>query len=63
MSAEGAIVEDLGSKNGTLLRNERITGAARLSDLDDLQVGSVRLIVRILSGGSSTQTESVTDDE
>ena len=56
VSATGAVVEDLGSKNGTLLRKDRITGAARLADLDELQVGSVRLTVRILSGDAATQT-------
>jgi DNA-binding winged helix-turn-helix (wHTH) protein len=58
VSSEGAVVEDLTSKNGTLLRKEPITGAARLADLDDLQVGSVRLTVRILTGGMSTLTVS-----
>jgi pSer/pThr/pTyr-binding forkhead associated (FHA) protein len=56
VSSEGAIVEDLGSKNGTFLRKDRLTGAARLADLDELQVGSVRLTVRILSGSEVTQT-------
>jgi DNA-binding winged helix-turn-helix (wHTH) protein len=56
VSTEGAFVEDLGSKNGTLLGKERITRAVRLTDLDELQVGSARLTVRILRGGGSTQT-------
>jgi len=56
VSAEGVVVEDLGSKNGTFLRNERITEIARLADFDELQVGSVRLTMRILSGGEPTQT-------
>jgi DNA-binding winged helix-turn-helix (wHTH) protein len=56
ISSNGASVEDLGSKNGTLLRQERIAGAARLADLDELQVGSVRLTVRILGLGVSTQS-------
>jgi pSer/pThr/pTyr-binding forkhead associated (FHA) protein len=61
VSADGAILEDLGSKNGTLLRKQRIIGAARLVDLDELQVGSLRLTVRILSGGSSTQSMAIDD--
>lgn len=56
VSSTGAVVEDLGSKNGTFLRKDRITSAARLADLDDLEVGSVRLTVRILSGDAATQT-------
>jgi pSer/pThr/pTyr-binding forkhead associated (FHA) protein len=56
VSAKGAVIEDLGSKNGTLLRNVRITSAIRLADLDEIRVGSVRLTVRILSGDVATQT-------
>ena len=56
VSSKGAVVEDLGSKNGTLLRKDRITSAVRLADLDELQVGSVRLTMRILSGDVATQT-------
>src|SRR5262245_30537204 len=58
VSSDGVVVEDLGSKNGTLLRKERIQGRAPLADLDELQVGSVRITVRILTGGASTQTLS-----
>lgn len=57
VSSEGAMVEDLGSKNGTFLRSRRITDAAPLADLDHLRVGSVQLTVRILSGGEPTQTQ------
>jgi DNA-binding winged helix-turn-helix (wHTH) protein len=56
VSADGAVLEDLGSKNGTFVRKERITGVAHLADLDELQVGSIRLTVRILSGSAPTQT-------
>lgn len=56
VSSKGAVVEDLGSKNGTFVRKDRITSAVRLADLDELQVGSVRLTVRILSGDVATQT-------
>ena len=56
VSSDGAVVEDLGSKNGTLLRQDRITSPVRLADLDELQVGSQRLTVRILAGDVITQT-------
>jgi DNA-binding winged helix-turn-helix (wHTH) protein len=56
VSSEGAVVEDLGSKNGTFLRKDRITQTASLADLDELQVGSVQLTVRILSSDVATQT-------
>jgi DNA-binding winged helix-turn-helix (wHTH) protein len=56
VSSNDASVEDLGSKNGTFLRQDRVASAVRLADLDELQVGSVRLTVRILSGNAATQT-------
>ena len=56
VSTDGIRVEDLGSKNGTFLRNERINGAMVLADRDELRVGSVQLTVRILSGGDRTET-------
>ena len=56
VSANDIFVEDLGSKNGTFIRNDRLTGTVRLADLDEVQVGSARLVVRILSGDVKTQT-------
>ena len=56
VSPEGATLEDLGSKNGTLLRNERIAGVVQLADLDEIQVGSVRMTLRIMHTVSPTQT-------
>jgi DNA-binding winged helix-turn-helix (wHTH) protein len=56
VSPDGATVEDLGSKNGTLVRNQRIDDAVPLEDLDELQVGSVRMTVRIMRGDEATQT-------
>ena len=41
-----ATLEDLGSKNGTYLRSERIT-SARLSDGDEIRLGTVKLTFRI----------------
>ena len=56
VSPEGATLEDLGSKNGTLLRHERLAGVVQLADLDEIQVGSVRMTLRIMHNLSSTQT-------
>jgi hypothetical protein len=56
VSSEGATVEDLGSKNGTLVGTAPIHSCARLNDFDEIQVGSVRLTVRILHSGEPTQT-------
>ena len=41
-----ATLEDLGSKNGTYLRRERIT-SARLSDGDQIQLGTASLTFRV----------------
>ena len=46
----GASLEDLGSKNGTHLRGEPVTGAVALTDGDEIRVGSVVLRFRTASG-------------
>lgn len=51
-----AVLEDLGSKNGTFVNGQRITTAVRLSDRDQIGVGEVRLKFRILSSQTSTET-------
>jgi DNA-binding winged helix-turn-helix (wHTH) protein len=51
-----AVLEDLGSKNGTFVNGQRATAAVRLSDRDQITVGSVRLKFRILSAQPSTET-------
>jgi DNA-binding winged helix-turn-helix (wHTH) protein len=56
VSGDGATVEDLGSKNGTFLHEARLTTAVPLNDHDELQIGSVKMTVRILHGGAPTQT-------
>jgi DNA-binding winged helix-turn-helix (wHTH) protein len=54
---DGAMLEDLGSKNGTFLRGERVTGASPLQDGDKVEVGSVALTFRAGSVGS-TETQA-----
>jgi DNA-binding winged helix-turn-helix (wHTH) protein len=56
ISIEGAsvIVEDLGSQNGTYVRGERISGRAALGDGDELRLGPVSLLIRLVSPDSST---------
>lgn len=53
-----AVLEDLGSKNGTFVNGQRIATPVRLSDRDQIGVGDVRLRFRILSGQPSTETTS-----
>lgn len=49
-----ASLEDLGSKNGTLLKNRRIRRATTLSDGDELRFGSASMKFRVLRSTGST---------
>ena len=58
ISASGASLEDLDSKNGTFLRGERVSTAVPLADGDEIRVGSVVLRFRTASGSrTATWTE------
>ena len=51
-----AVLEDLGSKNGTFLNDQKVTSPMSLSDGDQIRVGVVRLTFRTLGSPASTQT-------
>jgi len=51
-----ATLEDLGSKNGTLVAKRAITGRVRLRDGDQIQVGPVVIIYHASTSGMSTET-------
>ncbi|MEP6995620.1 MAG: FHA domain-containing protein [Acidobacteriota bacterium] len=51
-----AALEDLGSKNGTWLRGQRIGGSAPLCDGDAIQVGPAAMVFRCYPSTGSTQT-------
>ena len=53
------LLQDLGSKNGTLVENSPITGQVRLTDGAVIQVGSVQLKLRVWSEGKSSETERI----
>jgi DNA-binding winged helix-turn-helix (wHTH) protein len=57
ISAGRATIEDLGSKNGTFVGDERVEGARSLGDGDVIGIGSVKLTLRIFQTPSSTKTE------
>jgi pSer/pThr/pTyr-binding forkhead associated (FHA) protein len=58
VSADGATLEDLGSKNGTFLRGAPVSAATALRDGDEIRVGSVALLFRMASGTrTATWTE------
>jgi DNA-binding winged helix-turn-helix (wHTH) protein len=52
-----AWLEDLGSKNGTLVNGWRVGGRTELEDGDEIRVGSVSLTYRVLGSLPSTATE------
>jgi DNA-binding winged helix-turn-helix (wHTH) protein len=53
------VVQDLGSKNGTLVDNAAIFGEVALTDGAVIQIGSVQLTLRIWSEGRSRETERI----
>jgi DNA-binding winged helix-turn-helix (wHTH) protein len=57
VAAAGALIEDLGSKNGTYVKEKRAEGPTRLADGDEICVGSAVLIFRAGGTLGSTETE------
>jgi hypothetical protein len=56
VSEDGASIEDLGSKNGTLVNGTRIVGVVPLADQDVIQVGLAILTCRRPARRGSTVT-------
>jgi DNA-binding winged helix-turn-helix (wHTH) protein len=59
ISAGRAIIEDLGSKNGTFVGDQRVEGPRSIGDGDIIGVGAVKLTLRMVQTPSSTRTEPV----
>ena len=55
-SQRGAVLEDLGSKNGTRIGDALVTGAVALHDGDAIHVGPVLVIYHASASGISTDT-------
>ncbi len=51
-----AVLEDLGSKNGTFVRGQLVTQPAELADGDEICIGPVVLVFRTSSSNSTTET-------
>jgi DNA-binding winged helix-turn-helix (wHTH) protein len=51
-----AVVEDLGSKNGTHVNGQRVTEPVVLEDSDKIEVGSVTMTYRLMDPSPSTIT-------
>jgi DNA-binding winged helix-turn-helix (wHTH) protein len=51
-----AMLEDLGSKNGTLVCGHAVTAPVRLADGDEIRIGAFQLTFRIVSNDGATAT-------
>jgi pSer/pThr/pTyr-binding forkhead associated (FHA) protein len=56
---EEASIEDLGSKNGTYIRGERLATLSSLTDGDEIRVGSVVVKFRSVDASGVTETQHV----
>lgn len=61
VSAGGATLDDLGSKNGTSVWGTQIGGPTVLEDGDEITIGPVVLIFRLLSSLTTTRTARSVD--
>jgi pSer/pThr/pTyr-binding forkhead associated (FHA) protein len=52
----GAVLEDLGSKNGTKLRDQLVKVITTIRDGDQIQLGPVVVIFHASASGMSTDT-------
>jgi DNA-binding winged helix-turn-helix (wHTH) protein len=57
IAGQKAVLEDLGSKNGTYLNNRRIESAVPIADGDQIRIGSVLCTFRAARPGMSTETQ------
>ena len=56
VSASGATIEDLGSKNGTFVGSRRVEAPTPLADGDDIKVGAITLTFKTIQARGVTQT-------
>jgi DNA-binding winged helix-turn-helix (wHTH) protein len=61
ITASGATLEDLGSKNGTYHQGQRVTTAMALANGDEIRVGSVVMRFRMSSPKGLTETWTTLD--
>ncbi len=57
ISVEGAVLEDLHSKNGTFLRGSRVEAPQPIADGDEVRLGSVAMTFRVFPLSGSTDTD------
>ena len=56
VARDEAVLEDLGSKNGSYVDGRRITGPTPLGDGDEVRLGSVLVVFRSRPAAGSTET-------
>jgi hypothetical protein len=56
VTADGAVLEDFGSKNGTYRGIDRVTTPIQLADGDEIRIGSQLVTVRLRDESMDTQT-------
>ena len=59
ISGAEATIEDLGSKNGTYMRGERLAALSPLTDGDEIRLGSVVVKFRSADASGITETQHV----
>ncbi len=59
ISGEGAVLEDLHSKNGTFLRGARVEAPLPIADGDEIRLGSVPMTFRVFPLSGSTDTDKL----
>jgi DNA-binding winged helix-turn-helix (wHTH) protein len=57
VSGDRALLEDLGSKNGTRLNGRRVTGPTEVSDGDEILVGKEAVVFNALAPAGTTRTD------
>lgn len=53
ITGNDALIEDLGSRNGTFVQGERVVGPRSLQDGDEIRLGSVVVTFRMLTAGAT----------
>jgi pSer/pThr/pTyr-binding forkhead associated (FHA) protein len=56
VSGGKATLEDFGSKNGTFVEGRKVTSPVALADVEEIRVGLVPLLIRVLAAAPSTRT-------
>lgn len=55
VDADAALIEDCGSRNGTVVGGDKIEGRVRLKDGDGIGIAGITVLFRVVDNGDSTQ--------